>query len=402
MSALSVYSVIRDQLNTCLAPDLDPATRERIALLVMGILGAKSASPARIARALSTLGLVEATVESTERRIRRIENDPQITAAVCLHPLCRHHLAVGKPQQLLLILDPTTQEDRVVMLSVAVWYRGRALPLGWAVWPGNQILEGERFWERVQTLLESLVPLLPLGVPVIWLADRAFGTPTFLDRLQEKGFHFVVRVQDQTRYRDARGREQAVRAFVWGRGQRRKGRGELFKKQGWRALSLVVLWGRKHRQPLCLVSNLAPQWELIALYQRRYPIEALFRDYKSSGWQWEQGQVTDLQHLQRLLVGMALATWMAVFAGTMAAQLLLREAATGGRRTRAWVAKYSLFQLGLEYLHNLIYQGPGVGFGCVLRDWEAPSWQRQHHAQQVYAFIFGRGRQPVRSRSRHN
>src|SRR5579864_212555 len=161
LSALSVYSVIRDQLQTCLPPDLETATWERLALLVMGILGAKSASPARIARALCTLGLVGATVESTERRIRRIENDPQITAAVCLHPLARHHLALGRPKQLLLILDPTTQEDRLVMLSVAVWYRGRALPLGWAVWPGNQMLEGERFWERVQALLDSVGPLLP-------------------------------------------------------------------------------------------------------------------------------------------------------------------------------------------------------------------------------------------------
>lgn len=390
MSALSVYSLLREQLNTHLQENLAPETRERLALLVMGILGAKSASPARIAQALSTLGLLHATVESCERRIRRIENDEQISAELCLHPLAKAHLALGKPKQLLLLLDPTCQKDHFVMVSIAVWYRGRALPLCWTLWPGNQMLEGERFWERIKALLLCVKDLLPRGVPVLFLADRAFGTPRFTDEVVELGFSFVVRIQDQTRYRDRLGRESKVRSLLERAGERIKGAGELFKKQGWRALHLVVFWGKKHRHPLCLASNLASGWELIGLYRRRFPIEALFRDYKSSGWQWEQGQVRDQEHLQRLLVGMALATWMALFAGTVAARHLLLEKATGRRATRCYVGKWSLFRLGVDYIHALLYQGCGVRFRCELRDWEAPCWQEQIHAHHVHALIFGR------------
>src|SRR5512132_239841 len=117
MSPNPVYSFLYQQFQQHLDPQVVESTKERLALLVCGILQAKSAAPAHIARALALLGLVQARTESVERRIRRIENDGQITAALCLHPLARYHLALGKPRQLLLVLDPTCQEERVVMLT---------------------------------------------------------------------------------------------------------------------------------------------------------------------------------------------------------------------------------------------------------------------------------------------
>jgi hypothetical protein len=398
MSTNPVYSFLSQQFQQHLDPTVPQSSRERLALLVCGILQAKSAAPAQIARALGLLGLVQAMTESIERRIRRIENDGQITAALCLHPLARHYLALGKPKQLLLVLDPTCQEDRVVMVTVAVWYRGRALPLCWMLWPGNQKLTGARFWERIAQLLEQVAPLLPRGVPVIWLADRAFGTPQFSDLLAQFGWHFVVRVQEQTRCRAPYLSEQAVGRLLAKRGQRCKLRGELFKKSGWRRLSLVCLWGRRHKKPLSVVSDLPVGWNLLALYRRRYPIEGLFRDYKSSGWHWEQGQVTDLSHLERLLVGMALSTWAAVMAGAHVAEQALAAPATGRRRTRCFLGKYSLFQLGLDYLHRLLLQPPGFYVPRGLPDWDAPNWQTQCHAHHVRAFILGRQQTPSKGK----
>ena len=76
----------------------------------------------------------------------------------------------------------------------------------------------------------------------------------------------------------------------------------------------------------------------------------MFRHYKQAGWHWEQGQVTDLAHLERLLVGMALATWRVVLVGTQVAAEHLALPASGHRRTRPWVGKQSLFTLGLQRL----------------------------------------------------
>jgi len=191
MSAPEVYHQVRKLIGAHIDSQVDESTLERMVLLVTGMIGAKSSSPAQVAKALHRMKLTGASAESLERRIRRLENDPEMDVSLCFHPFARAHLRYGRAQELLLILDPTMQEDRLVMVSVAVWYRGRALPLAWAIWPGNTPLEGEGFWKRIERLLDEVVLLLPVRVQITWMADRAFGCPVFIDMLAARNWHYV-------------------------------------------------------------------------------------------------------------------------------------------------------------------------------------------------------------------
>lgn len=128
--SISLYTQIKAEVTRYVDVQVDASSRERLALLVTGIIGSQGVSPARIARALKQLGVSGASVESLERQVRRIENDPELTAALCVHPLARHRLRMGQPAQLLLAIDPTSQDDRVALLTVSVIYRGRSAPLG--------------------------------------------------------------------------------------------------------------------------------------------------------------------------------------------------------------------------------------------------------------------------------
>jgi hypothetical protein len=361
---------------------------------VTGMLKARHASPRQISKALARLHLSEATAESIERRSRRLNNDEQIVDAVCFHPFARHHLSLGQPQQLVLILDPTTQEDHLVMLTVAVWYRGRALPLVWVVWEGNTPLKGGSFWEYVAQVLARVADILPPGIPVTWVADRAFGTPEFTDLVAAYGWHYVVRVQGQTHFRDENERERALEDCVQGKRQRYKGRGQAFKKRGWRHVSVVIYWGRRHKTPLCLVSDLPPEWDLLAIYRQRYPIEATFRDFKSAGWHWEQGQVRDVAHVARLLVGMALASWITLLIGTQVAQAHLDHAKLGQRRTLPIWGKSSLFTLGLDAIHDFCANIRTLIWEALHLKWVDQTWQTQVYQTFAFAFIW----QPLRHR----
>lgn len=389
MSAIQLYTQIRKLLSRHVDDQVDESSRERLSLMVLAMIKGKTAAPSRMAHALKCLGLSGAKVESIERRLRRTENDPEITADSCFHPFARQRLLFGKAKELILILDPTTKKDRVVMLTASVWYRGRALPLAWAIWPANQPLEGKCLWERVEGLLALVTEILPQNIPITWLADSAFGCPAFTDLLEEHDWSYIVRVQGQTHCKDRIGTEWRIDDLVRLPGQRRKLRGVAFKKRGWRDVSVVVYWGRRYPKPLCLVSNLPAKWYLIKLYRRRYPIEATFRDYKSHGWHWEQGQVTDLEHLERLLVAMALATWIALFVGTQVAAEILAHRPTGQRRTIPWEGKRSLFTLGLQRLDEWLHANGIPRLRAWLSDWEAPNWQTQIHSHHLRAFIFG-------------
>lgn len=383
-----LYQALRDQVERFLPLSWGESLRNMLVWAVIGVLDSESASPARIAQALSRLGMSGAKVSSLERRVRRLENEPQVQAATCFHPFARHHLCLGKPRQLVLAIDPTTQAEHVVMLTVSVNYRGRSLPLAWTIWAGNVPLTGARFWERVAALLTEVAPLLPVGIPIIWLADRAFGTPQFTDLVVAHGWHYLVRVQGHTRCRTRMGQTVSVRSLVSQVGQRRKLRGQVFKKHGWRQASVVVYWGQACRTPLCLVSDLPPDWELLRVYRHRYTLEALFRDYKSAGWHWEQAQVRDLDHLQRLLVLMALATWCALLVGSHVAQQLLAQPPSGKRRTPPYEAKRSLFHLGLQRLQRWLRRLTDLSLAWAFADWDAPPWHRQLYHHHAYAFVF--------------
>jgi hypothetical protein len=393
MSQPEVYQEILSYLGHHLRdehgqPTLGKRSLDRLTLLTAGILKAQHAAPARIAQAGQQLSATGTQAESVERRVRRIENDPHLRASTCLDPLVKTLLAHSPIPELVLILDPTLQADRVVLLSLNAWYRGRSLPLVWAIWPANQPLEGAGFWQRLAVLLDQVAPLLPPGIPITVLADRAFGTPAFTDLVAQHGWHWIVRVQGQTHCRDRLGRERPVAQLIQARGERRKLHGEVFKKAGWRAASVVVDWGKRHRAPLCLVTDLAPDWRVIARYRRRFPIEPTFRDFKSSGWHWEQGQVTCLEHLHRLLLGMALATWLTLLVGALQAAELLSQPASGKRQTRPWWGKKSLFQIGLQLWASCFAEGIAPWLWSRLPDWDAPNWSTQIGAHHLHAFIF--------------
>ncbi len=198
MSLVEVYQQIREVLGEYLDGEVSQRTLKRLGLLVSGTLKGHSSAPSQIAQAISQLGVERASAESIERRIRRSENDPAICVQRCYVPLIRTLLRRSVQSELLLILDPTTQKDHWVMVSVNAWYRGRALPLAWTIWPGNVPLEGDGLWVRIQALLGEVQALLPPQALVTILADRAFGCPAFTDLVEAFGWHWLVRIQDQT------------------------------------------------------------------------------------------------------------------------------------------------------------------------------------------------------------
>lgn len=382
----TLYQEVEKQLNAHLPQEWHMELRRRLSLLVNGIMLSESCSPRHMAQALFQYGLSTAQEASIERQIRRIENDERLNTSQCVDPFVKHHLA--HLQEVVMILDATTHTDRHFLLMVSVRYRGRALPIAWQLWPANKPLKGAGFWKRVGQLLASVADILPKGAFVTWLADRAFGTPRFTDQLQAYGWHFVVRVQGQTRFRDQIGREYRLDELAAGRKRRRfKGCGSVFKACGWRSLSVVCLHAHHRSGPLCLVSDLAPDWHLRRLYRFRYNIEALFRDYKSQGWHWENNQVYDLTHTQTLLVGLALATWLTLMVGTQVAHELLCRPSTGQRRTSP--PKRSLFALGLARLKQWAVGNGRRPLAFWLTDWLAPNWHDQLLQHHRYAYVMG-------------
>lgn len=285
-------------------PDLSRAARQRLVFFVLGVLVAGTIVVRRVATTQSHIGMGTVQAASHERRLRRILNDPELGQAVPMYGrLVRRVLQrLSAGQQVWRIRDERGHADVVRVVLAGLWYRGRAIPLAWILWQA-QHPHAESSWTDCQTLLTQVAAILPDSVAVTVVADRACGCPAFTDLVVDHGWNYVVRVQGQTRLRQADGTTVALRCLLAAAGQRWLGTGQACKKQGWRAVTVIASWRASCREPLLLVSNGSPSWDLVRQYRRRGAIDALFRDWKTSGWQWEASQVRDPQHQAVLVPG---------------------------------------------------------------------------------------------------
>lgn len=159
---------------------------------------------------------------------------------------------------------------------------------------------------------------------------------------------------------------------------------------------MAAYWRRGCKEPLLLVSSLKGGLELVRAYRRRGAIEALFRDWKSSGWQYEQSQVRDIQAHERLLIGLALATLLTLCMGEQQAEELLKKPGQRGKR-RPWAARDSLFRLGRDALWARLWAGSRAPFCWELSQAERDNWSFEYWREQtgeqllrVTGRVFGR------------
>lgn len=383
------------------APRPGGASVRRLALLTTGILAAKTTVLAKMAAELHNLGVTWATMpESVERGLRRALADERldaqgyaqaVMAAVDWEALRR----AGEP--VLLIVDESSQADHIHLLRLSLAYWGGNVVVAWAVWEQNVPLPDGQYWEQMDAVFAAAARIVPADLPVLVAADRAFDVPAFVDRVAARGWHWLVRAKAKgaLRYRPLVGSEgslrQQVERCVQRPGQRWKGRGWVFKKAGWRAASVVAYWAPGEAEPVVVLSDLPPRWELVARYGRRFWIESGFRADKTGGWQWEASGVQGVAHHARLVLAMAWATLVTVGLGvTEATRRLtrLRGRPLRPRRPGWWGrvvqhARHSVFTLGLRRLGAWLYGTLRPPLPGTLSDPAALSWNDRWRQAQI-------------------
>ena len=192
-------------------------------------------------------------------------------------------------------------------------YRGRAVPLAWAV-----IAQGSSSGPHAASaaLLAAGPALLPGGVKVVFLADRGCADPELLAHLRRVGWHFRTRIKA---------------TFTVLRPGQPACQGEDFSVAPGRALFLQhVALTTEPLGPVSLAlarhSRTGEAWDSVsdeptsvftfAEYGRRFAIAENFLDDKSNGFQRESSLVREADALTRLCFVVAVATLYLVAQGT--------------------------------------------------------------------------------------
>jgi len=342
MAPRVLYQRLYDHLRGSV-PQLGVWSAQRLALLVTGVLLARHTALPRIAAQLRRV-TPSAQADSIERRLRRILAHTDWNVSVIFESVARVSLGQLPAGQCVLVLDDTQQTTHCTVSTLALAYRGRALPLAWCRWSGQ--LHGA-YWQQIDHLFDQAQRLLPPQVQPVVLADRGLASPALIRLIQQHGWDYLVRVQRDTTLRGSRSR-RAPRVHL----------GDLVPQpgapsvvnDGWVFLERSVwahtaaVWRVQYKEPWLLVSNLDLGVGLANLYAKRMHVETLFRDAKRGAFEWELSRVLQPERAQRLLLAIMLAVWCGVLLGE--ASMRAGEIPAYGRRDHA----VSLLRRGLDWL----------------------------------------------------
>jgi hypothetical protein len=320
-------------------------TRARtLALFTLGMVWAGGVALLRVAETLP----VGAKDASTEQRLRRWLKNPGVVVGKMWATLLPALLASRAGQEVLLVLDPTPQNDRFTVLTLGLVCRRRVLPVAWRVVP-QQTAWPERQRVLLGAMFAEVAAALPPGCAVTVVGDRALASAALVDLCREHGWAALVRLSVDARQghhaRLADGRICPVWALVTGPGQRWSGSVALFKAADWRPMWVTIRWDRDQPEPWVLASTRPGGADRVREYRRRAHAEATYADGKARGWDVEGSKVTDPARFDRLLLVLHLAFWWTTQLGVRAIRRGARD-----RYDRADRRDLSVVRIGRAWL----------------------------------------------------
>jgi len=342
--ACQAYYTVRDRLRVFLTSVSKPQLTN-LSLLVFGLFAAGNCQLPRIAAKLPLL----VGAASLTQRLRRLLMNKAIEPATLFEPVARFLLACFAGGTVRLILDATDLGGRLPVLFVALAYRGRALPLAWRMLPKM----GCSAFREQRALLCRVAALVPPGVQVTLLADREYGTNAVTRWCLAHGWHFALRLKRNRLFFEADGQKKQIGSLPLAPGGRFFVKDIRLPALPERGLCLCCGWSRDNKddEPWYILSDLPVDqqtfYRVLALYDVRFHIEEMFRDFKEFGFRLETTRLKDPERVSRLLLCVSLAHVWLMNAGVWVVKRGLRRQVDRHRKRQL-----SYFQIGWRFLEK--------------------------------------------------
>jgi hypothetical protein len=280
--------------------------RTKLALLVATMLDVRSANLMELAAGLPR------EADRTDMRyqwITRLLGNPLVISDEIMEPFSREVLerAAAGGQPIVLILDQSKVSDRYQVLMLALRCGERALPLAWRV----EETAGAIGFDTQQALLDAVAPWLPAQAKVRLMGDRFYGTADLIGWCQGRGWDYRLRLKGNLAVFDATGKTTT--------GQCAKDRVyyledvELTARRARTHIGIIHDPG--HAEPWIIAMSEKPGYLRTLEYSARWGIEPMFADFKSRGFGIEDTQLRYADRLDRLILVMSLALYVAVSTG---------------------------------------------------------------------------------------
>lgn len=278
------------------------------------------------------------------QRLRRFLDNSRVNRRCHYFPLVRQLFAYWPDREVNLVMDRTDirQEKSILMLALA--FKHRAIPLTWRVLPFGGTGEDIQL-----ELLKEVAPYLPAGKRVMFYGDTEFRAVLLQQYCRKQEWGWQLGVKSDTLFHCGDEQWRALNTFHVAQGERRYLHNiTLTQSKAFPNVHLLADWTRnwkKTRYVICQQPTNRDSWRR---GRKRFWIEPLFRDWKSYGFDLEASCITDDQRLDRLLLGMSIATLWLILLGDW-----LQTTGRDEWLTAAHRRDYSIFRLGRDYVQRL-------------------------------------------------
>jgi hypothetical protein len=281
--------------------------------------------------------------QSLVQRLRRWLANERVSPWGCYCPLVAQLFRAWGEAEVNLVLDRTDIANDHSILTLGAAYHHRALPLTWQVLPfgsSNQDTQLELL-RRVQPLLPD-----PTRVRTTLYGDGEFRAVALQCYCRDQGWHWQLGLKGDTYAWWGEREPELLQDLPLEPGQRRYDAGAFITlEHAFGPVQLIADWpatpGAERRY---FVLDQPADRHAWRRGRKRFWIEPCVRDWKSYGFDLERTRLTERPRLERLLLGMAIATLWLLAIGRWVTR-------TGRRGLLTPVHKRddSLFRLGRDY-----------------------------------------------------
>ena len=345
----ALYIWNRDFLQNIYADkNIEPTYIKTLAMLITGMLLGPHVQLFAIAMCVPLL----LKLPSLVRRFERFVADEQVEVERYFEPFVRAMLISLGNETAYLLIDCTQAGPKCRTLFIGLAYHHTVLPVVWKTLKGNK---GHVKGQFQKELLDQVSQRLQHCRRVIVLGDAEFSNEAVINGLIPKNWGFVFHFQSNYRIQlEPDGPWLAAQSIYEAAGLK-PGQVKHWPLVAFTQahqipnLTMTVHWEAGCDEPLCLISNLAPEQQPHLIYDKRYWVETLFGNCKSRGFQLARTHMTTPEHLDRLILGLAIATCLTLGLGTHL--IVINQADQVDRADRR---DLSLFQLGWRWLYRLL------------------------------------------------
>ncbi|MCX6666305.1 MAG: IS4 family transposase [Euryarchaeota archaeon] len=264
-------------------------------------------------------------VMASIQRIRRFLSNPRISPSLTVIPLIYlMRPLLKKLPEIILIVDRTDWKKRrkyINILTVAVSYKGRALPLFWMVLGKKGNSSFEKWKQVLSPVIEGLQQMSwltdkPIHIHVV--ADREFASPKLAEWLKNLyNVSVTLRIKSSMYLTGEDTPETKVASLIkkMKKGSRRILYNQVLTRNSSFKMNVLLTWDKKYDEPLVVATTEGNPIHADATYKQRFNIEHMHKDWKSNAFDLEKTRVTDPKRIETLLIPIAFACILCVLEG---------------------------------------------------------------------------------------